>query len=169
MTNFGGISDNSFLIKNALEHNKNESLGVDFREINNLSKDEKIKQIAVQFEQMFIKTLLKNVFKDEKKESGFGMGAGTLNDIRHNLFSQHITENGGLGYQEIIEKQIREKYFKNEGDDKNKTAEKNEIDAEFIREYRSVNGSIFSNDSNKFRSLNNMLSDMKKRFYIKNR
>ena len=41
-----GISDNSFLIKNALQQKQAGDLGVDLRGINNLSKDEKIKQFG---------------------------------------------------------------------------------------------------------------------------
>jgi len=162
MTNYNSISDNSFLIKNALENKTNGDLGIDLRGINNLSKDDKIKQISIQFEQMFVKTLLKDVFKDEKKESGFGMGADTLNDFRLNLFSQHITESGGLGYQEIIEQQIREKYFNNEEKEQENSSEKTKIDANFIKEYRAISGSSFGEDLNKLKSIGNMFGNLKK-------
>ncbi len=166
MTNISGISDNSFLIQNALAYKQSGDLGVDLRGINSLPKDEKIKQIAIQFEQMLVKTLLKDVFKDGNKESGFSMGSGTINDFRNSLFSQHLTQNGGLGYQKIIEEQIREKYFNKEENDNKESIEKNEVNANFIREFRSISGSSFGNNSNRFNSGNNFVNEIKNDFNL---
>ncbi len=143
MTQINGLTDKSILLKSVLEQNQLNDQGIDFREIDTLPKDQKIKQIAIQFEQMFIRTLLKNVFKDQPKDSGFSMGSGTLNDFRHSLFSQHISENGGLGYQEIIERQIREKYFEQDSDKKKTPEQLSEVNREFIRQYTGVTQSIF--------------------------
>jgi murein DD-endopeptidase MepM/ murein hydrolase activator NlpD len=169
MIDFNGVPNNSFLISRALEQKQSENLGLDLRNIDKLSKDEKIKQISIQFEQMFIKTLLKDAFKDDNKESGFFMGSGTINDLRHSLFSQHITENGGLGYQKIIERQIREKYFNNDDDEKqSKTGsnDSNSIDINFIRTFHGTKNSIFGDNAIKYNSLNNLLSSLKKEFSV---
>ncbi len=113
-----------------------DKMGLDIRNLGSGgSKEAKIKQIAIQFEQILLNALLKSAFKD-KKDDPFGdidneeekpiLTFGPVNDFKIMLLSQHIADNGGLGYQQIIEQQIREKYLDAyEGnDDKNKNAGK---------------------------------------------
>jgi len=165
MNDLYGISNNSLILKTALEQKQNEDLGLDLRGIDKLSKDEKIKKISAQFEQMFIKTLLKDAFKDDNKESGFFMGSGTINDLRHSLFSQYITDSGGLGYQKIIEQQIREKYFNNENNE-NEKDENLKVDLKFIREFRGSRASIFGDNYKRKNSLENLLGNLQKDFSL---
>ncbi|MCP4219481.1 MAG: peptidoglycan DD-metalloendopeptidase family protein [bacterium] len=107
------------------------SMGVDLRSLESMSNapdEEKIKRAAIQFEQMLIDTLLKSAFKepekDEDGESGLSFLSGSYsNKIGSMLFSQHISDNGGLGYQEIISQQIKDLKQGNGNKDKASTQE----------------------------------------------
>jgi murein DD-endopeptidase MepM/ murein hydrolase activator NlpD len=117
--------DISLLLSETLGQNKVNNLsidkmGLDLRDIQaegNVSKEAQIKRIAVQFEQMLINSLLKHAFPEEEKEQeGSLLHFGPVRDFRVMLLSQHISDNGGLGYQEIIERQLRETYFNRDND-----------------------------------------------------
>ncbi len=88
---------------------RHNNVAVDLRNLHSASREDKIKRIAVQFEEMMLETLLKSAFKEEKSESAMG-GAGTMMGMRNMLWAQHISNNGGLGYQDVIERQLLEKY-----------------------------------------------------------
>jgi murein DD-endopeptidase MepM/ murein hydrolase activator NlpD len=120
--------DISFLLSETLRQNnleKNiEKMGLDLRDIQgsaDVSKEAQIRRVSVQFEEMLINSLLKDAIpKDSNKEDDSEDGSeeekpllhfGPVRDFRIMLMSQHIAENGGLGYQQIIEQHIKEKYF----------------------------------------------------------
>jgi murein DD-endopeptidase MepM/ murein hydrolase activator NlpD len=100
------------LISGALKDSAVENMGIDLRDIGNGSKEEKIKRIALQFEEMLINTLLKEAFKDEEKgddeEEGLPLSSGSYKDMRTMFLSQYIADSGGLGYRKVIEKQLLE-------------------------------------------------------------
>ncbi|MCP5054966.1 MAG: peptidoglycan DD-metalloendopeptidase family protein [bacterium] len=85
-----------------------DKMGLDLRGIDGGTKDAKIKRIAIQFEEMLINTLLKSAFKEntEDKEE-MALTFGPVNDFRNMLMSQHIADNGGLGYRQVIEEQLK--------------------------------------------------------------
>ena len=98
------------LIANSINNSSN--YGIDIREIENLDKDEKIKRIAIQFEQILLENLLKEAFKEEDNNESskiFGNSFNALKDFKTMMLSQYFSESGGLGYQEVIERQIKEK------------------------------------------------------------
>lgn len=105
------------LLENALRQSNIENMGLDLRDIDggSVSKEEKIKRVAIQFEEVLINTLLKETFKGEEEregeEEGLPLHTGSLNDLRQMFLSQYIADNGGLGYREIIEQQIKDHYF----------------------------------------------------------
>ncbi len=70
----------------------------------------RIKAVAASFEEMLILNLVKTAFREEKKdnESSFSLG-GDFNGLHNQMLAKYIAENGGLGYQEIIAAQIRDK------------------------------------------------------------
>ncbi|MGE5344183.1 MAG: peptidoglycan DD-metalloendopeptidase family protein [Candidatus Omnitrophota bacterium] len=97
-----------------------EKMGLDLRNLDTGDKEAKIKKVSIQFEQMLIDQLLKSAFKDESEDRTDEdeaplMTFGPVNDFKVMLMSQHISENGGLGYREVIERQIREKLSGGEG------------------------------------------------------
>jgi flagellar protein FlgJ len=104
--------DLSMLMSGALRENAVENMGIDLRDISKGSKEEKIKRIAMQFEEMLINTLLKEAFKDEEKgdddEEASPLSSGSYKDMRTMFLSQYIADSGGLGYREVIEKQLLE-------------------------------------------------------------
>jgi murein DD-endopeptidase MepM/ murein hydrolase activator NlpD len=117
--------DISLLLSETLGQNKVNNLsldkmGLDLRDIRTAGSDSKeaqIKRIAVQFEEMLINSLLKHAFPEEEKDQeGSLLHFGPVRDFRVMLLSQHISDNGGLGYQEIIERQLRETYFNGDND-----------------------------------------------------
>jgi len=127
MVSFNSHQDISSLLSNALQQKNLESidkLGLDLRDIQcseGISKEAQIKRIAVQFEEMLISSLLKDAFPEEDKENndsdeGPILHFGPVRDFRIMLLSQHISENGGLGYQELIEQQIKEAYANTDTD-----------------------------------------------------
>ncbi len=98
------------LVANSINNTSN--FGIDIREIENLDKEEKIKRIAIQFEQILLENLLKEAFKEEDDEESsnlFGGSFNTLKDFKTMMLSQYFSERGGLGYQDVIERQIKEK------------------------------------------------------------
>ncbi|MDQ1355102.1 MAG: hypothetical protein QG657_5411 [Acidobacteriota bacterium] len=103
------------LLENALRKNNIENMGLDLRDIDggSVSKEEKIKRVAIQFEEILINTLLKETLKEEKEdeEEGLPLRTGSFTDLRQMFLSQYIADNGGLGYREIIEQQIKAHYF----------------------------------------------------------
>ncbi|MCX6580855.1 MAG: M23 family metallopeptidase [Candidatus Aminicenantes bacterium] len=105
------------LLENALRKSDIENMGLDLRDIEggSVSKEEKIKRVAIQFEEVLINTLLKETFKEEEEregeEEGLPLHTGSLNDLRQMFLSQYIADNGGLGYREIIQQQIKDHYF----------------------------------------------------------
>lgn len=112
-------TDLSSLVSQSMNTTKNEDLeklGLDLKNMDEATRDGKIKRVAIQFEQMLIDELLKSALKDEKEDSDGDeedaplMTFAPVNDFKKMLLSQHISDNGGLGYQEIIEQQIRQKY-----------------------------------------------------------
>lgn len=105
------------LLENALRKNNIENMGLDLRDIDNgsVSKEEKIKRVAIQFEEILINTLLKETLKEEEnkdgEEEGLPLHTESFTDLRQMFLSQYIADNGGLGYREIIEQQIKAHYF----------------------------------------------------------
>lgn len=108
--------DLSLLLGNSLHKSdidKVEKMGLDLRSIQSIqgegSRQEKFKRIAVQFEEILINTLLKDAYseeKDEDEQEEMALTFGPVRDFRIMLMSQHIADNGGLGFQEIIEQQL---------------------------------------------------------------
>jgi murein DD-endopeptidase MepM/ murein hydrolase activator NlpD len=117
-------SDVSSLVSNSLQSKGVEELdkmGLDLRNMSPQSKEAKIKRVAIQFEQMLINTLLKDAFKENNEDKGeMALSFGPGNDLRLMLWSQHIADNGGLGYQEVIEQQIKDVYLGQDNDSTNK-------------------------------------------------
>lgn len=117
MTGIKTTQNLPLLLENALRKSQIENIGPDLRNIDDasISKEEKIKRIAIQFEEVLINTLLKETLKEEEnkegEEDGLLLHMGTVNDLRHMFLSQYIADNGGLGYREIIEQQIKDHYF----------------------------------------------------------
>jgi murein DD-endopeptidase MepM/ murein hydrolase activator NlpD len=119
--------DISLLLSETLNQNKINNLnldkmGLDLRGIQaegNASKEAQIKRIAVQFEQMLINSLLKDAFPEKEEEENNEeslLHFAPVRDFRIMLLSQHISDNGGLGYQEIIEQQLKETYLNRDND-----------------------------------------------------
>jgi murein DD-endopeptidase MepM/ murein hydrolase activator NlpD len=96
-------------------------LGIDLKNIDQGSREEKIKRIAVQFEEMLISTLLKSAFPENESEELFSGSMKTTENLRLMYLSQYIADSGGLGYQKLIEEQIKSKI--NEIPDTAKAAE----------------------------------------------
>jgi murein DD-endopeptidase MepM/ murein hydrolase activator NlpD len=124
-----GIKDTSnvpMLLNNTNKNTGIDNMGLDLRDISGTgSKEEKIKRIAIQFEEMLINTLLKEAFKEEKKdeeEEGGLMGSGSYKDLSTMFLSQYIADNGGLGYREVIERQLKEAYPDSAGANKDTTS-----------------------------------------------
>jgi murein DD-endopeptidase MepM/ murein hydrolase activator NlpD len=125
-----GPQDISILLPGSLRQTGGENIdidkmGLDLRglqeEGDGANKEARIKRIAVQFEEMLVNSLLKNAFPEEDKEDEDPedqplMHFAPVRDLRVRLLSQHISENGGLGYQEIIEQQLKERYFSGDKD-----------------------------------------------------
>lgn len=115
------------LAKAGLEDLDPGRAGFDLRNMQSGSREAKLKRVAIQFEQMLINTLLKSAFKDKPKdpeeEGGLGLTFGPVNDFKAMLFSQHITDNGGLGMQEVIQQQLEEKFSQVYGKDNKKKIE----------------------------------------------
>ncbi len=121
MINTKGSEKAGILLKDALRQNNNEQMGLDLRDINSGSKEQKIKRIAVQFEEMMINTLLKEAFKEsgdkDQEEGALGALTGgnkTYKDIRTMFLSQFVADSGGLGYRAQIEEQLRLNYFRDD-------------------------------------------------------
>ncbi len=94
---------------------QDDRMGLDLRTMGEGSKEAKIRRVAIQFEEMLINTILKTAFKDkepEEKEEGEepGLTFGRVNDFRNMFLSQHIADNGGLGYRQVLEEQIKQAY-----------------------------------------------------------
>jgi murein DD-endopeptidase MepM/ murein hydrolase activator NlpD len=85
--------------------------GIDLQGLQTGSREEKIKRIAAQFEQIMIQTLLKTSESRDKEneDSEFGMGASSYKDMSRLFLSQYLAESGGLGYQDMIRRQIEER------------------------------------------------------------
>lgn len=101
-----------------------EKMGMDLRGLQGEgSKESKIRRVAVQFEEMLISTLLKHAYPQEKNNDGqeMALSFGNVRDFRVMLMSQHIADNGGLGYQQVIEEQIRERFFPGQDNQNGKT------------------------------------------------
>lgn len=99
---------------------QDEQMGLDLRTMGGEgSKEAKVRRVAIQFEEMLINTLLKSAFKDkeagekEEEDEEPGITFGRVNDLRNMFLSQHIADNGGLGYRQVIEEQIKQAYFSN--------------------------------------------------------
>lgn len=132
------------LLENALRKSNIENMGLDLRDIDggSVSKEEKIKRVAIQFEEVLINTLLKETFKEEEEregeEEGLSLHTGSFSDLRQMFLSQYIADNGGLGYREIIEQQIKAHYFNEDGKnndnsiDNNKSASQTSLPASTI-------------------------------------
>jgi murein DD-endopeptidase MepM/ murein hydrolase activator NlpD len=98
-----------------------DRMGLDLRTMGEGSKEAKIRRVAVQFEEMLISTLLKSAFKEkepeekkEEDEESTGLSFGRVNDLRNMFLSQHIADNGGLGYRQVIEEQLKQAYINND-------------------------------------------------------
>lgn len=107
-------SDVSTVMNNITRSGAVENLGLDLRNIGEGTKEQQARRIALQFEQTFISTLLKEAFKDEDKEDGDGeeeklLKGGSFKSIRLMFLSQYIADNGGIGYSQVIEEQLLEK------------------------------------------------------------
>jgi Rod binding domain-containing protein len=115
MTLVKGNTDVSSLLNDTLQKNTAadlDKMGLDLRGIDGASKEIKIKRIAAQFEEMLINTLLKSALKEDKEDKeGLALSFGPVNDMRNMLLSQHVADNGGLGYRKVIEEQIMEQYL----------------------------------------------------------
>ncbi len=114
-----GKQDIGILLNNAARTDGTdavESHGLDLRDMGSGSKEHQIKRIAIQFEELMINALLKSAFKEEKEEGGeegegLPLNSGSYKDLRTMFLSQHISDCGGLGYQKVIEQQVRDQYF----------------------------------------------------------
>jgi murein DD-endopeptidase MepM/ murein hydrolase activator NlpD len=84
--------------------------GIDLQGLQSGTREEKIRRIAAQFEQIMIQTLLKTSESQDKEpeDNEFGAGASSYKDMSRLFLSQYLAENGGLGYQDIIRRQIAE-------------------------------------------------------------
>jgi murein DD-endopeptidase MepM/ murein hydrolase activator NlpD len=113
------------MLNNTVKNTGTENMGLDLRDIAGTgSREEKIKRIAIQFEEMLINTLLKEAFKEEKNddEEGTSLTSGSYKDLSTMFLSQYIADNGGLGYREVIERQLKEAYGDNVGTTKETTS-----------------------------------------------
>jgi len=123
------------LLENALRKSNIENMGLDLRDIDggSVSKEEKIKRVAIQFEEVLINTLLKETFKEEEEregeEEGLPLHTGSLNDLRQMFLSQYIADNGGLGYREIIQQQIKDHYFNEDGKNNDDSSDTNKMNS----------------------------------------
>jgi len=97
-----------------------ENMGIDLRDIGGAgNKEEKVRRIAVQFEEMLVNTLLKEAFEEEEEKTDEDSGlmaisSDSYKDIRMMFLSQYIADSGGLGYRQVIEEQILEQYRQDE-------------------------------------------------------
>ncbi len=93
-------------------------------------KREKLKEIAGQFEEIFVETLLKTVRETEKiikkDEDSFGLNLGFYREMQDYYLSQSIVANGGLGLQDLIVEQLLDKLDMTQNTD-NKLKEKKEL------------------------------------------
>jgi murein DD-endopeptidase MepM/ murein hydrolase activator NlpD len=112
MISLKGPQDVKQLISGTIRDSGIENTGIDLRGIGTGSKEQNIKRIALQFEEMLINTLLKEAFKDDEKdddnEDELPLSSGSYKDIRTMFLSQYIADSGGLGYREVIENQLSE-------------------------------------------------------------
>lgn len=111
MISLKGPQEITQLMSGTIRDSGVENTGIDLRDIGTGSKEQNIKRIAVQFEEMLINTLLKEAFKDDEKddnEDELPLSSGSYKDIRTMFLSQYIADSGGLGYREVIEKQLEE-------------------------------------------------------------
>lgn len=131
MIGFKTTQNLPLLLENALRQSNIENMGLDLRDIDggSGSKEEKIKRVAIQFEEVLINTLLKETFKEEEEregeEEGLPLHTGSFNDLRQMFLSQYIADNGGLGYREIIEQQIKDHYFNEDVKNNNNSIDNN--------------------------------------------
>jgi murein DD-endopeptidase MepM/ murein hydrolase activator NlpD len=85
------------------------SLGLDLRSLSGKDKAEQISQIATQFEEMLLQTLIKDTFKTPTLFGDETPWMSTMSSLQPMLLSQYLAEQGGLGYRGIIEEQLLEK------------------------------------------------------------
>ncbi len=76
-------------------------------------KKAKLKEIAGQFEEVFIETLLKTAREAEKiikkEEDNYGLNLGFYREMQDYYLSQSIVASGGLGLQDLIVEQLMDK------------------------------------------------------------
>ncbi len=76
-------------------------------------KKAKLKEIAGQFEEVFIETLLKTAREAEKiikkDEDNYGLNLGFYREMQDYYLSQSIVASGGLGLQDLIVEQLMDK------------------------------------------------------------
>jgi len=76
-------------------------------------KKAKLKEIASQFEEVFIETLLKTAREAEKiikkDEDNYGLNLGFYREMQDYYLSQSIVADGGLGLQDLIVEQLMDK------------------------------------------------------------
>lgn len=121
MTGIKAPQDFTALVNRAVRGNGVENIGLDLRGIGAGGKEEKIKRIAVQFEEMLINTMLKDAFKEEQPQDEDGglpltAGSGSYQSMRTMFLSQYLADNGGLGYREVIERQLMDMYKTTQGE-----------------------------------------------------
>ncbi len=109
-TGFGNIPvvDPFLLVKSSEKINT-----PDLSKLSPEEKKEKLKEIASQFEEIFIETLLKTAREAEKiikkDEDNFGLNLGFYREMQDYYLSQSIVANGGLGLQDLIVEQLMKK------------------------------------------------------------
>ncbi len=109
-TGFGNIPvvDPFLLVKSSEKLNT-----PDLSKLSPEEKKEKLKEIASQFEEIFVETLLKTAREAEKiikkDEDNFGLNLGFYREMQDYYLSQSIVANGGLGLQDLIVEQLMEK------------------------------------------------------------
>ena len=85
-------------------------MGLDLRSMTGSEREDKLKRLAIQFEQIMLETLLKSAFPEDREEGGDLMGKSPFNSFRPMLWAQHIADQGGLGLQDHILRRLEEAY-----------------------------------------------------------
>ena len=92
---------------------KGQSLGSKGRAEGRLSQEEKLKEAASQFEQMLLETFLKSARSSEKvfgsEDELFGFNSDFYKEMQGSYLSRSIVESGGIGLQEMLLEQFKQK------------------------------------------------------------
>lgn len=84
--------------------------GLDLAALSAGTREEKVRRIAAQFEEMLVNTLIQTMDGGEKKsDTAESAGMGSLSSLRRMFLSQFVAGSGGFGYAEVIRSQIEQK------------------------------------------------------------